>query len=361
MINPFDVRRGSGKTWLDDLNKAFMPCYPTTDGKAFDFPTLQWYHNGVAWCLKNKLMTNHKDGTFGVSETASRATRAETAVMITRFHVAMERSQKESLCRFPDEAGGWRTIMFTTSHFLWMGITVLVILITSFLLARFRCPTRPLLTGCLVLCVISELIKTFSNTVETGLFTNVSGPVKFLPVSCLPLQLCSLQIFFLFYQYFSKNEQRKADLNGFMCMCMAVGAPFAILLPNSSVSFSSPVAYQFFLFHAMLIVYAIHQIRTGSVTYSLRNLKIDLVLLLVLGIVSIWINSIFTAMGAPTDFLYTMCPPADNLPYLNLNQGWEMYVVKLTVLAMVLMLLYHMPFLLKNRGRDDVRTASVRR
>ena len=229
--------------------------------------------------------------------------------------------------------------MFTTSHFLWMGITVLVILITSFLLARFRCPTRPLLTGCLVLCVISELIKTFSNTVETGLFTNVSGPVKFLPVSCLPLQLCSLQIFFLFYQYFSKNEQRKADLNGFMCMCMAVGAPFAILLPNSSVSFSSPVAYQFFLFHAMLIVYAIHQIRTGSVTYSLRNLKIDLVLLLVLGIVSIWINSIFTAMGAPTDFLYTMCPPADNLPYLNLNQGWEMYVVKLTVLAMVLMLL----------------------
>lgn len=251
--------------------------------------------------------------------------------------------------------------MFTTSHFLWMGITVLVILITSFLLARFRCSTRSLLTGCLFLCVISELIKIFSNTVETGLFTNVSGPVKFLPVSCLPLQLCSLQIFFLFYQYMSKNEQRKADLNGFMCMCMAVGAPFAILLPNSSVSFSSPVAYQFFLFHAMLIVYAIHQIRTGSVTYSLRNLKIDLVLLLVLGIVSIWINSIFTAMGAPTDFLYTMCPPADNLPYLNLNQGWEMYVVKLTVLAMVLMLLYHMPFLLKNRGRDDVRTASVRR
>ena len=65
------------KNWLDDLNKAFMSCYPTTDGKAFDFPKLQWYHDGVAWCLKNKLMTNHKDGTFGVSETASRATIAE--------------------------------------------------------------------------------------------------------------------------------------------------------------------------------------------------------------------------------------------------------------------------------------------
>ena len=31
------------------------------------------------------------------------------------------------------------------------------------------------------------------------------------------------------------------------------------------------------------------------------------------------------------------------------------------LLAMVLMLLYHMAFLLKKRGRDDVRTASVRR
>ena len=49
----------------------------TTDGKAIDFPTPQWYHGGVAWCLKNKLMTNHKDGAFGVSETASRATIAE--------------------------------------------------------------------------------------------------------------------------------------------------------------------------------------------------------------------------------------------------------------------------------------------
>lgn len=99
--------------------------------------------------------------------------------------------------------------MFTTSHFLWMGITVLVILITSFLLARFRCPTRPLLTGCLVLCVISELIKTFSNTVETGLFTNVSGPVKFLPVSCLPLQLCSLQIFSCFISTSAKTSSAR--------------------------------------------------------------------------------------------------------------------------------------------------------
>ena len=142
----------------------------------------------------------------------------------------------------------------------------------------------------------------------------MSVPVKILPVSSLPLQLCSLQIFFFFYLFFGKNEKLKADLNCFMCMCMLVGAPFAILLPNSSTSFTNPVAYQFFLYHAMIIIYAIYQIKTHQVTYTMRNLKIDLGLLGVLTICSIWINSIFAATGHPTNFFYTMCPPADHLP-----------------------------------------------
>ena len=73
MINTLDVRRANGNTWIGDLTKAFMPCYATTSGKNFAFPDSRWYHDGVADCLKNGLMTNHEDGTFGVSETASRA------------------------------------------------------------------------------------------------------------------------------------------------------------------------------------------------------------------------------------------------------------------------------------------------
>lgn len=240
--------------------------------------------------------------------------------------------------------------MFTASHFLWIGITVFIIAVASVLLVRFQCPPRKLLTGCLALSVLSELVKLFSSTVETELFTKMSVPVKFLSVDNLPLHLCSVQIFFLFYQYFSKNEQRKADLNSFMCMCMIMGAPFAVLLPAHGTSFLSPISYQFFLYHALIIIYAVYQIKTRQVTYTLRNLKINLGLLFALGLASIWINSIFTATGNPTDFFYTMCPPADHLPYLNLNQGWEMYLLKLALLALVLVLVYHTPFLLKRKA-----------
>ena len=81
-INTLDVRRDSGTTWLDDLNKAFMLCYPTTGGKDFDFPILQWYHDGVARCLKNQLMTNREDGTFGPE---APVTREQLTCMLYRF------------------------------------------------------------------------------------------------------------------------------------------------------------------------------------------------------------------------------------------------------------------------------------
>lgn len=77
MINTLDVKRANGKTWMEALNKAFMPCYAKLDGKTYDFPKTQWYHDGVAYCLNKGLLTNKEDGTFGLSDTTTRAMVAE--------------------------------------------------------------------------------------------------------------------------------------------------------------------------------------------------------------------------------------------------------------------------------------------
>ena len=69
MINTMDVKRGSGKTWLGALNMAYMPCYAKMEGKSYDFPELQWYHDGVAYCLRSgALPALDIDDTFGVGE-----------------------------------------------------------------------------------------------------------------------------------------------------------------------------------------------------------------------------------------------------------------------------------------------------
>lgn len=74
MINTLDVCRPNGKTWLQELNKAFMPAYAKVNGKTYDFPTVPWYHDGVAYVLQNGLMNAQADGTFGISEAVSRET-----------------------------------------------------------------------------------------------------------------------------------------------------------------------------------------------------------------------------------------------------------------------------------------------
>ncbi|MBR4869827.1 MAG: S-layer homology domain-containing protein, partial [Oscillospiraceae bacterium] len=74
MINTLDVKRANGQTWLEALNMAFMPCYPTMVGKTYDFPQTQWYREGVGYVLKNKLISNYENGEFRPNNMASRET-----------------------------------------------------------------------------------------------------------------------------------------------------------------------------------------------------------------------------------------------------------------------------------------------
>ena len=78
MINTLDVKRASGLTWLGALNQAFMPCYAKLEGKTYDFPSLQWYHDGVTYCMANKILPALDiDGTFGIGRTVSRGELAQ--------------------------------------------------------------------------------------------------------------------------------------------------------------------------------------------------------------------------------------------------------------------------------------------
>ena len=72
MINTLDVKRANGQSWLEALNMAFMPCYAKLEGKNYDFPTVQWYRNGVAHVLKNGLISNYSNGYFGPNDKANR-------------------------------------------------------------------------------------------------------------------------------------------------------------------------------------------------------------------------------------------------------------------------------------------------
>lgn len=77
VINALDVYRANGNTWMQDLNKAMMPAYGLVNGNTYPFPTLKWYHNGVDYCLNNKLMDCEADGMFRVDDVTTRAEMVE--------------------------------------------------------------------------------------------------------------------------------------------------------------------------------------------------------------------------------------------------------------------------------------------
>lgn len=96
MINTLDVKRANGQNWLQALNMAFMPCYAKLDGKTYDFPDLQWYHDGVAYCLKNGILSNLEEGSFGIGETVSRSTLAQA------LWVMAGKPETQAECTFAD-------------------------------------------------------------------------------------------------------------------------------------------------------------------------------------------------------------------------------------------------------------------
>lgn len=52
-----------------------------------------------------------------------------------------------------------------------------------------------------------------------------------------------------------------------------------------------------------------------------------------------------------TNFFYLTRPPMENLPVLNLDKGWYVYLLRLVSLGVVLISLFHLPFILASERR----------
>ena len=65
VVNTLDVKRANGNTWLDELTVALVPYFGTGENA---LPEYDWYHDGVAYCLKNKIMQGDENKFFNPSE-----------------------------------------------------------------------------------------------------------------------------------------------------------------------------------------------------------------------------------------------------------------------------------------------------
>lgn len=227
--------------------------------------------------------------------------------------------------------------MFSINHFIWLAI-VLVTIIGLLVLQKIKkIKYNTIITYMFIVSIISELIKIFSNLIQTSEGGTVLDPAD------LPFHLCSIQIFFIFaLKFLVKTEEGKQKLLGFMAPTMLVGGALALFIPTVGVEFTKLQVYQYFIFHANIITFAIYVLKERLVNYTWKSFFRNISYLGMLALIATWINSLLSVTNPKVNFFYLCRPPMENLPILNLNNGWFVYFLTIAAIALSFMFIFHL-------------------
>ena len=150
--------------------------------------------------------------------------------------------------------------------------------------------------------------------------------------------------------------------------CIA-GAVAALLLPNvfrqvaPERSFLSPLCYRFFLYHTMLVVLGVIIVRSGEIRWKKRHFKVSLLLLAVMGVSTLYLNSLFSSptyldgelvsVDYATNFFYTYKNPL-GIPFRTIWQ-WRLYMLGYAAFAILVLFLFYYPLAFYQKRADSAR------
>lgn len=231
--------------------------------------------------------------------------------------------------------------MFTTEHFIWIAICAVFIAAMTVIGIKNKWSLKRAGRIMMVICVLSEVSKVMSSMIESP------GGGRHLDPLSLPFHLCSLIILAVVYIVFGKEGKAKRLVINFVSVMGTVGSFLAIMIPTNGTDFSEVTSYQCFVYHAGLMWFAIYLIISGEAKLNFKSLLENTGVLVLLSFIMLYVNGALSVYD--TNFFYLTRPPMENLPYLNLDKGWYVYFGRMLFLGILLMLLFHLPFIIKNR------------
>ncbi len=228
--------------------------------------------------------------------------------------------------------------MFSPEHFIWLAIAAAIACGMFVIHFKFKLSFDTVLNIMITVSIISEVTKILCNMEES--LHEKGGMV--LDPGDLPFHLCSIQILLiLMLKFFVKSDSAKERLLGFMCPTMLIGAVCALFIPTVGTSFTKVQVYQYFIYHAFLIFFASYVLKERLVKWSFRSYIYNLGYLGIFALICMWINSALSGGYPGANFMYLVRPPMEDLPVLNLNHGWIVYIIILAALAVSLLGIFH--------------------
>lgn len=228
--------------------------------------------------------------------------------------------------------------MFNAAHFIWIGICLVFVVGMIYFSRRKAISLKYASYIMTSICAFSELSKIMSDMIESPQDGMVLNP------NALPFHLCSLMLFGILYITFGKEGTAKQIVIDFIAVMGTLGSICAILIPTNGTDFRTIFAYQSFVYHAGLLWFSLYLIISKKAYLGLRTFRRNIILLLSLVFMTLYINSFLSVYG--TNFMFLVRPPMENLPFLNLNNGWYVYFFRIIGLGATMLSLFYLPFIL---------------
>ncbi len=263
------------------------------------------------------------------------------------------------------------TSSFGRNHLITLAVCIVLITLGIIYVSKSKLTFNQVLNIMLVVWVISESIKLFSNMsyllsdgttikiIEYEIEEGVDIVRAFYPRKELPLHLCSIQPILMLIVKFITNQKVKSMVLSFMAPTCILGGIIALAVDTVGCDFTNPQVYEYFIYHTALVIFASSIISKKQITITWKSNFKTLLMLLVMFIASIWLNTLCSDTGVNpgeikdnqfyTNFFYSMKPPMEGLPLLNLDHGWFVYFITIIILGMVGVTLFHLPFILINQ------------
>lgn len=258
--------------------------------------------------------------------------------------------------------------MFTINHVIWLVISFAVMIAAIVLLNKYKPDLQKVLTAACVGAVLSEVTRAFS---LMHLVPSADGTMAtpFLELHNLPFHLCSVQVLLIFYTRFAKDGKLRTAILAFMYPTCAAGAFIALFVPiiftddiHVSQAFTHPIAYQYFLYHAMLVILGVYIAISKQVQIERKHCLTTIGILSFMAYVSIYLNSWMAmvtykngevvSVDYTPNFFFTYKPP---VPF-EFTAIWQWYVYFLILVAVVCIfaLVFYLPFFKKKKDKTDL-------
>ena len=233
--------------------------------------------------------------------------------------------------------------MFGLNHLVWLLLSGALVALLTVVSVKKKFTLREAAIVMSVIGAGSEISKMMSNMLPS------SGGGMHLDPQCLPFHLCSLMLFAVFFVAFGKDGKIKDKVVMFLAPMGIMGSVLALLIPTNGTDFFTPDAYQCFIYHAGLLWFGIYLLLSKTVKLGLKEMVENTVILLCLSLLMIYINGALAVYD--TNFFYLTRPPLEGLPFLNLEGGWYVYFLKIVLIGLAALVLFHLPFIFGERKK----------